>query len=80
MKTTLLRFAVFVLVVGLIALLSWLTLYEEDPCANPGGDVGAAVLADDVGDQDALRGVGSTGKLCRGRRHRVITLLVRPRS
>jgi hypothetical protein len=54
MKTTLLRFGVFVLVVGLIALLSWLTLYEEDPCANPGGDVGAAVLADDVGDQDAL--------------------------
>ena len=54
MKTTLLRFGVFVLVVGLIALLSWLTLYEEDPCANPAGDVGAAVLAEGTGDQDAL--------------------------
>ena len=54
MKDTLLKFGVFVLVVGLIALLSWLTLYEEDPCANPGGDVGAAVLADKAGDQDAL--------------------------
>ena len=54
MKKTLLAFGVFVLAVGGIALLAWLTLYEEDPCANPQGDIGAAVLAEGNGDQDAL--------------------------
>ena len=52
MKTPLLQFATFVLVVGLIALLAWLTFYEEDPCDNI-GDAGAAMLAEE-GDQDAL--------------------------
>mgnify|MGYP001550270657 CR=1 FL=1 len=52
MKTPLLQFATFILVIGLIALLAWLTLYEEDPCDNI-GDAGAAILAED-GDQDAL--------------------------
>ena len=52
MKTPLLQFATFVLVLGLIALLAWLTVYEEDPCENI-GDAGAAILAED-GDQDAL--------------------------
>jgi hypothetical protein len=54
MKKTLLAFGVFVLVIGLVALLAWLTMYEEDPCANAQGDVGAAVLADEGGDQGAL--------------------------
>ena len=54
MKKTLLAFGVFLLAVGGIALLAWLTLYEEDPCANPQGDIGAAVLAEGNGDQDAL--------------------------
>ena len=46
--------AIFVL--AAIALLFWLTWTEEqeDPCADPLGDVSAAVLADDAGDQDAL--------------------------
>ena len=52
MKTPLLQFATFLFVVGLVALLAWLTIYEEDPCDNI-GDAGAAMLAED-GDQDAL--------------------------
>ena len=54
MKKTLLAFGVFLLAVGGVALLAWLTLYEEDPCANPQGDIGAAVLAEGNGNQDAL--------------------------
>jgi hypothetical protein len=55
MKKTLLAFGVFVLAVGLVALLAWLTLYEEqDPCADSRADVGGAVLADESGDQEAL--------------------------
>lgn len=51
----LLKIAVFAFVVLLVAVLYWLTLYEpEDPCATQQGDVGAAVLAEDAGDQDAL--------------------------
>ncbi|MEZ5554692.1 hypothetical protein [Haliea sp.] len=45
------------LVAGLliIAVLYWLTLEpEKDPCSALNQDVGAAVLADDNGDQDAL--------------------------
>jgi hypothetical protein len=53
-KNILLAFGVFILVTGLVALLAWLTMYEEDPCADIQGDVGAAVLADESGDQDAL--------------------------
>lgn len=53
--TPLLKIAVFGFVIGLVALLYWLTLYEpEDPCAGQQGDVSAAVLADEAGDQDAL--------------------------
>jgi hypothetical protein len=54
MKKALLAFGVFVLAIGGIALLAWLTIYEEDPCANVQGDVGAAVLADGDGDQEGL--------------------------
>ncbi len=54
MNRMLLAFGVFVLAVGGIALLAWLTLYEEDPCASSQGDIGAAVLAEGNGDQDAL--------------------------
>ena len=50
----LLRFAVFVMVVTLIAILAWVTLYEEDPCANAQADVGGAILATEPGDQEAL--------------------------
>jgi hypothetical protein len=51
----LLQVATFVFAVFLIAVLAWVTLYEpEDPCAQTRTDVGAAVLADQPGDQDAL--------------------------
>ncbi|MEH6582106.1 MAG: hypothetical protein V7754_09235 [Halioglobus sp.] len=39
--------------ISLIAVLAWLTMSEEDPCANPQADISASVLAED-GDQDAL--------------------------
>ena len=54
MKKTLLAFGVFIFVIGLVALLAWLTLYEEDPCASQQADIGAAVLGDEAGDQEAL--------------------------
>ncbi len=41
-------------VVLLIAIMAWLSQTDEDPCANPQGDISAAVLADQEGDQDAL--------------------------
>jgi hypothetical protein len=50
-----LRAAIFLFVIFLVAVLSWLTQPPlEDPCANPQVDVSAAVLADQPGDQDAL--------------------------
>tara|TARA_B100001540_G_scaffold231289_2_gene205470 strand:+ start:2831 stop:3064 length:234 start_codon:yes stop_codon:yes gene_type:complete len=50
-----LKVAAFLFVLGLVALLYWLTLVpEEDPCASPGSDIGAAVLAEENGDQEAL--------------------------
>ncbi len=50
-----LRAALFVFVIGLIAVLAWLTTSEnqQDPCASQ-QDVNAAVLAEPNGDQDAL--------------------------
>lgn len=50
----LLKILAAAVVLLLVAVLYRLTLYEEDPCANPRGDIGAAVLADESGDQDAL--------------------------
>lgn len=44
----------FIAVMLLIAVLAWLTMTEEDPCANPQADVTGSVLADGEGDQDAL--------------------------
>ena len=38
----------------LIAVLAWLTVWEEDPCADGQTDVSAAVLAEEGGDQEAL--------------------------
>lgn len=38
----------------LIAIMAWLSQSNEDPCAHPGSDISAAVLADEEGDQDAL--------------------------
>ncbi len=38
----------------LITVMAWLSQSNEDPCANPHGDIAAAVLADQEGDQDAL--------------------------
>jgi len=49
-----LRGLTFVAVVLLIAILAWLTLSDEDPCASPQSDISAAVLAEQEGDQDAL--------------------------
>ena len=46
---------ILVFVLGLIALLYWLTLEDPvDPCADPQTDISAAVLGDESGDQDAL--------------------------
>lgn len=50
----LLRAASVFTVVLLIAIMAWLSQTDEDPCANPQGDISAAVLADQEGDQDAL--------------------------
>ena len=38
----------------LVAILAWLSVTDEDPCANPQADISAAVLAEQDGDQDAL--------------------------
>ena len=38
----------------LVAIMAWLSLTDEDPCANPQADISAAVLAEQAGDQDAL--------------------------
>lgn len=55
LNNKLLQAATFVFVVFLIAVMAWVTLYEpEDPCDQTRSDVGAAVLADQPGDQDAL--------------------------
>lgn len=53
-KNTALRITSILVVTSLIAVLGWLTLTEEDPCANPQVDISGAVLADPDGDQDAL--------------------------
>ncbi len=50
----LLAAGVFFFVVGLIAALALLTEVEEDPCADSGADVGAAVLGETEGDQEGL--------------------------
>lgn len=44
----------FLVVISLVALLAWLTMTDEDPCANPQSDISGAVLADGEGDQSAL--------------------------
>lgn len=47
--------AVFFGVILLVSSLAWITLSEpEDPCAGLNNDVGAAILAEPDGDQDAL--------------------------
>ncbi len=55
-RPLLLSLVAFVSVVAVVAALAWLTREDPaaDPCASRGRDVGAAVLADDSGDQDAL--------------------------
>lgn len=51
----LLQATIFLFVIFLVAVLSWLTQpLEEDPCANSQTDISAAVLADQPGEQDAL--------------------------
>ena len=55
LKPTWFKALIFFFVVGMIALLYWLTLVEtEDPCDQARTDVSGAVLADDPGSQDAL--------------------------
>ena len=49
-----LRVISFIAVISLIALLAWLTMSDEDPCANPQSDISASVLAEDEADQDGL--------------------------
>lgn len=51
----LMRAAPFIFAILIVTTLVWLTLPEsEDPCANPQGDISAAVLAGTPGDQEAL--------------------------
>ncbi len=55
LKPTWFKALIFFFVVGMIALLYWVTLVDtEDPCASPQADISGAVLADDPGSQDAL--------------------------
>jgi hypothetical protein len=44
----------FIAVSALVFALAWLTVTDDDPCANPQTDISASVLADPDGDQDAL--------------------------
>jgi hypothetical protein len=44
----------FVVIISLVGILAWLTMTDEDPCANPQADITGSVLADEDGDQDAL--------------------------
>lgn len=53
-KPLLLSAVAFVSVLVIVAALALLTEDEDPSCAATGRDVGAAVLADDGGDQDAL--------------------------
>ncbi|WP_116364121.1 hypothetical protein [Parahaliea mediterranea] len=53
-KPLLLSIVAFVAVVTLVAVLAIVTEDDAQRCASPGRDVGAAVLADAEGDQDAL--------------------------
>ncbi|MFK7974896.1 MAG: hypothetical protein AB8C02_02110 [Halioglobus sp.] len=46
--------ALFAFVILLTASMAWLTLAPEDECADLSTDMGAAVLADENGEQDAL--------------------------
>ena len=48
------RTLTFLFVIGLIALAAVMTLTtDDDPCANPQGDISASVLADDT-DQEGM--------------------------
>ncbi|TXS95822.1 hypothetical protein FV139_08130 [Parahaliea maris] len=53
-KPLLLSAVAFVAVLVIVAALTVLTGEEETACSSTERDVGAAVLADDTGDQDAL--------------------------
>lgn len=53
-KKAVFRAVSFVAVIVTIAALAWLTVNNEDPCANPQGDISAAVLGEESDDQDAL--------------------------
>ena len=54
-KNQALNIVAAVFTIFFLAVLAWLTLLdEEDPCAGSTADIGAAVLADEPGDQDAL--------------------------
>jgi hypothetical protein len=45
---------IFFFVILVVATLAWLTLVPPEPCETPNADIGAAVLAEEEGDQDAL--------------------------
>lgn len=48
-----LKILTFLVIIALVGALAWLTVSDDDPCANPQADVTGSVLADE-GDQDAL--------------------------
>ena len=48
-------FLVIVATVFFVTVFYWLTLQEDwDPCTNLDGDIVAAIMSDDLNDQDAL--------------------------
>lgn len=55
-KPLVLSIVSFIAIVTVLAALAWLTAGEQsdDACADTRRDMGAAVLADGEGDQDAL--------------------------
>lgn len=53
-KPLLLSAVAFVAVLVIVAALAVLTGEEDTACSSAERDIGAAVLADDSGDQDAL--------------------------
>jgi len=53
-KSNILRVVSAVAALALIAVLAWLTMADQDPCANPQVDVSGSVLADTESDQDGL--------------------------
>ena len=51
---TVLQVVSFITVVVLVGAIAWLSFSDPDPCANPRGDIFAAIMGEQPDDQDAL--------------------------